>query len=312
VPVLLSVCLNPAVDVTYRVGTAVVPGSSHRVTQVGERAGGKAINVARVLHQLDVPCRVLAFIGGTSGEAIRSGLSTTGIEADLVEIDEPTRRTVTVVDPLDATVFNEPGPAVAAADWSTLISRFRTLLDRMQLVVLSGSLPPGVPADGYRTLTELAQAGGVPVIVDADGEPLESALAAKPYLVKPNLAELRTLLGGTLTSREDIVAAGRRVQARGARNVVISCGPDGLVAITEDGSWRAVCAEVLAGNPTGAGDALVAALALGTAADHPWPQRLRDGVSLAASAVASPLAGEIDPAVRSGILPGVMLEELEP
>jgi tagatose 6-phosphate kinase len=308
--VLLSVCLNPAVDVTYRVSTAIVPGSSHRVTQVSERAGGKGINVARVLHQLDVPCRVLALVGGTSGDTIRSGLGATGIEADLVELDEPTRRTVTVVDPLDATVFNEPGPAVTAADWSTLISRFRTMLDRVHLVVLSGSLPPGVPTDGYRTLSELAQARGVPVIVDADGAPLESALAAKPYLIKPNLAELRTLVGSTLTSRDDIVAAGRRVQARGARNVVISCGPDGLIAITEDGSWRAVSAEVLTGNPTGAGDALVAALALGTAADHPWPQRLRDGVSLAASAVASPVAGEIDLAVWSRILPCVTLEDL--
>jgi tagatose 6-phosphate kinase len=321
--VLLSVCLNPAVDVTYQVASTVVPGSSHRVTQVSERAGGKGVNVARVLRQLDAPVRVLALVGGAGGQAIRTGLSAAGIEADLVEVGEPTRRTVTVVDPLDATVFNEPGPVVTGADWAALVQRFRSHLDVAKLVVLSGSLPPGVPVDAYRMLTELGQAAGIPVMVDAEGGPLELALAAKPYLVKPNLAEAQSLLGNiesfggfgnrlgsSSPTRDEIVAAGRRIQALGARNVVISCGRDGLIAVTEDGDWHAVSAEVLTGNPTGAGDALVAALALGTVTGLPWPQRLRDGVSMSAAAVASPVAGEIDLVVRDRLEPGVRVTQL--
>jgi tagatose 6-phosphate kinase len=317
--VLLSVCLNPAVDVTYQVASTVVPGSSHRVTRVSERAGGKGVNVARVLRQLGAPGRVLALVGGATGEVVRSGLSAAGIEADLVEVGEPTRRTVTVVDPLDATVFNEPGPTLTSADWTALVQRFRSHLDVAKLVVLSGSLPPGVPVDAYRILTELGHAAGIPVIVDAEGGPLELALAAKPYLVKPNLAEAQSLLGsfgrisslgGSSPSRSEIVAAGWRIQALGARNVVVSCGRDGLVAVTEDGDWHAVSAEMLTGNPTGAGDALVAALALGTVAGHPWPQRLRDGVSMSAAAVASPVAGEIDLAVRARLEPQVRVTRL--
>jgi tagatose 6-phosphate kinase len=309
--VLLSVCLNPAVDVTYQVGTAVVPGTSHRVTQVSERAGGKGLNVARVLAQVDEPCAVLAFLGGASGQAIENGLRTAGIVAEVVAVAGTSRRTVTVVDPLDATVFNEPGPTLTAGDWSALIEAFRSRLDDAELVVLCGSLPPGVPTYAYQVLTELAQAAGTPVIVDAEGEPLRLALAARPYLVKPNQVEVEALLGRRLAGLNEIVEAGLQLQALGARNAVISRGRDGLVAITESGGWRAVSAEVLAGNPTGAGDALVAGLALGTAAGQPWPQRLRDGVSMSGAAVASPVAGEIDLAVRDRLRSSVVVEELE-
>jgi tagatose 6-phosphate kinase len=286
--VLLSVCLNPAIDVTYRLDTAVVPGRSHRVASVRERAGGKGLNVARVARQLGLPVTVLVLIG----------------------LAEPSRRTLAIVDPHDAMLFNESGPRVGPDEWAGLLTRFGEALTGTALVTLSGSLPPGIPPDAYRTMTSLANDRGIPVIVDAEGEPLKLALEAKPFLVKPNLAELRTITSGALDSLAQITAAGREVRRLGARNVVISCGTEGLVAVTEDGEWRVVSPQVVTGNPTGAGDALVATLAAGIIRNDPWPARLRDGVARSAAAVASDLAGEIDLATWASIEPGVVVERL--
>jgi tagatose 6-phosphate kinase len=311
---ILTVCLNPAVDITYRLDSPLEPGSTHRVGSVHERAGGKGINVARVLHQLGESVTVLAPVGGGTGTAIRSDLVAGGIPTELVDVAGTSRRTLAVVEESRATMLAEPGPTLAAGDWAALLAAFERLLPAATLVVLSGSLPPGLPTDGYRVLTERADAHSLRVVLDADAEPFLSALPARPYLVKPNLAELAGVLGaepavGELESVEQVVAGGRRLITMGARNVVVSRGEDGLVAITEDGCWQVRTDAVVAGNPTGAGDALVAALALGTVRGDPWLGRLRDGAATGAAAVAAPLAGEIDPAARAAAVASVRVAQ---
>ncbi len=306
---LLCVCLNPAVDVTYRLDTPLVPGTSHRVAAVHERAGGKALNVARVAGRLGLPATVLAPVGGDTGEAIRSGLAAAGLPGVLVPIAEPSRRTLAVADPLEATMLNEAGPVLGAAEWQAVREQFELRLSSADLVVLAGSLPPGVPLDAYRVLTDLAARHGVPTIVDAEGEPLRLALAARPWLVKPNRQELAGVTAGAPRSVAEIVAAGHELRRLGAANVVVSNGAEGLVAITQDGVWRAVGPQVT-GNPTGAGDALVASLAAGFLHDQPWPERLRDGVARSAAAVAAPVAGELDLATADRLAPAVQVELL--
>jgi tagatose 6-phosphate kinase len=308
--VLLCVCLNPAVDVTYRLGATLVPGRSHRVSEVHQRAGGKGINVARVARQLGQPVHVLAPVGGATGEIVRADLAAAELPATLIDVAQPTRRTLTVVDSTDATVFNEAGPVIAAAEWSALLAKFEALLAQAELVVLAGSLPPGIAVDSYVVLAKLAGTQGIRVLVDAEGELLRLALEAKPYLVKPNLAELGTVAGGTLDGTTEIAAGAMVLRDLGARNVVVSCGAAGLLAITEEGCWRAVSPEVVAGNPTGAGDALVAALAVGAIRQAPWPDRLRDGVARSAAAVASAVAGEIDLPTCARLAPQIVVERL--
>ncbi|MDQ1718511.1 MAG: tagatose 6-phosphate kinase [Pseudonocardiales bacterium] len=311
--VILTVCLNAAVDVTYSV-SALVPGSSHRVSAVRARAGGKSVNVARVLRQLGEPAQLLGFAGGEAGDVLRRDLHDADIPAELVPTAEPTRRTVAVVDPLDATLFNEPGPIISADEWALLVGLFRRSVFDADLVVLSGSLPRGVPITAYADLVEIAHAAGVRSIVDADGAALGAALIARPYLVKPNAAELAALLGRQLDSLERIELAARELLSAGARNAVVSCGPDGLLAVTEHGHWRAVSPERIAGNPTGAGDSLVAALARGcsrTSADQDpgWPTVLADGVAISAAAVVVDVAGEIDVPTMHRLRPLVSTEE---
>jgi tagatose 6-phosphate kinase len=182
---------------------------------------------------------------------------------------------------------------VLPEEWARFRETYEALLDRVSVVVLCGSLPPGLPEDAYAVLVRAARARGVPALVDTSGPALLAALPAAPALVKPNADEL-----ADATGRSDPRAAAEALRAAGAEAVVASLGPEGLLAVTPQGAWRARPAERLRGNPTGAGDAAVAALAAGLAADDTWPVRLAEAVALSAAAVAAPLAGSFDPAVH--------------
>ncbi|MDT0431167.1 MULTISPECIES: 1-phosphofructokinase family hexose kinase [Streptomyces] len=291
---ILTVTLNAALDVTYNVD-ALVPHGSHRVDESFSRAGGKGVNVARVLSALGVPAVVTGLVGGPTGRAIRDDLGAAQLVDELVPMAGDSRRTVTVVsrEDGDATVFNQSGPHVDKATWADFLARFTQLVRGVQVVVLAGSLPPGLPTDAYARLTRLAADAGAMTVVDAGGPALLAALGARPTVVKPNAAEL-----AEATGHADPEAAVASLRARGAVCVVASHGPEGLHAVTPAGAWRAVPPRRLAGNPTGAGDACVAAIAAGLLAAAPWPAILREAVALSAAAVPCPLAGDFDAGVH--------------
>lgn len=303
-PVVVTVTLNPALDVTYHVPRLRV-GATNRVVRVHVQAGGKGINVARVLHALGVPVLALAFAGGgAAGREWAADLDGAAVPHRLVAVPGETRRCVAVV-PLEGgpvTELNEPGPEVPAAAWDEMVAAFREVLSGgARVAVLSGSLPPGLPPDAYARLCRLAQEAGVPAILDASGEALRAGLAGRPAVVKPNRDELLELVGapaggeGNGVGREWLPLLAE-VRARGAGAVVASFGRDGLLALTGEGAWHAR-APAVRGNPVGAGDAVVAALARAELAGVPWPERLRDAAALGAAAVACPAAGAFDPGV---------------
>ena len=287
---IATVTLNLALDVTYTV-REVTWHAANRVTAVAERAGGKGVNVARVLAALGHRAMVCGLAGGTTGDAITAELDAAGLGAVLTPIAGNSRRTVAVVDASagDATGFWEAGPNVADAEWNDFLRAYETVLVDARAVVLSGSLPPGVPGDAYADLCTRAAEAGVPAILDADGEALRAGLAGRPAVIKPNRDELARVAG-----RRDMVDAAQRLRAAGAHSVVVSSGPDGMLAVTPEGTWRATPAERVAGNPTGAGDAAVAALAAGLVDGRPWPERLADAIAVSAAAVGAPVAGEFD------------------
>ncbi|QLH22560.1 1-phosphofructokinase family hexose kinase [Streptomyces sp. Rer75] len=314
---ILTVTLNTALDITYRV-PRLRPHASHRVTDVTERPGGKGINVARVLAALGHHTTVTGFAGGVTGTVVRDLLAEdadtdaatdTGggrITDALVPIAGTTRRTLGVVDTAsgDTTQFNEAGPAVTSAEWAAFMDAYAGLLREATAVALCGSLPPGVPVGTYAQLIREARAAGVPTLLDTSGEPLRRGVAARPDIVKPNAEELAGLTGSTEPLR-----AARDARRRGARAVAASLGADGLLAITAQGAWRAAPPERLAGNPTGAGDAAVAGLLSGLVDEAPWPERIARAVALSAAAVRAPVAGEFDRAVYAELLDRVEVTE---
>lgn len=304
---ILTVTLNAALDVTYVVD-ALLPRSSHRVTTTHERAGGKGLNVARVLHTLGRETTVTGLAGGPTGQLIRDDLHAAGLRDALVEVAGDARRTLTVVsrEDGDATVFNQSGPQVGDAEWAEFRTRYGQLARTARVVVLSGSLPPGVPTDAYGQLVRLAGEAGAATVLDSSGTALLAALGARPDVIKPNVDELTAATG-----RAELPAAAAELRDLGARAVVASAGPEGLYALTPDGSWRATPPRALAGNPTGAGDACVAALAAGLADGTPWPDMLRESVALSAAAVVRPVAGEFDAGVHQSFATTVTVVPVE-
>jgi tagatose 6-phosphate kinase len=325
------VCLNPALDVTHHVA-AVDWSGVNRPDEVHARPGGKGLNVARTLHALGTDVLVMGVAGGTTGQAVTAALAALAVPSAFTWVRGETRRTFTVVDGRtgDVALFNEPGPRIAADGYAEFRARYASVLSRCAAVVLSGSLPPGLPAGCYAELIALAAGAGVPVLLDAHGEALRLGAAAGPAIVKPNLAELEMFAGRPLAGparagpargvppalsssgtgpavpdRQAVAAAAGELRAAGPQAVVVSLGPDGLLADTPDGGWQAVPPAVVAGNATGAGDAAAAGLAQGLALGQPWPERLRDAVALGTAAALAPVAGEFTTAdyatVRAGV-----------
>ncbi|MFD4632623.1 1-phosphofructokinase family hexose kinase [Streptomyces sp. NPDC058284] len=302
---ILTVTLNAAVDLTYRV-PALTPHASHRVTEVTERPGGKGLNVARVLAALGHDVTVTGFAGGDTGRSLRARLATEQprVTDALAPISGATRRTLAVVDAAtgDTTQLNEPGPTVTPAEWTAFLAAYEELAHRpgTAAIALCGSLPPGVPVGAYALLIRAARAARVPVLLDTSGEPLRRGVAARPDIIKPNADELAELTGTHEPSR-----ATRDARRRGAHAVVASLGPEGLLAVTPDGNWQARPPERVRGNPTGAGDSAVAGLLSGLAEQLPWPDRLARAVALSAATVVAPVAGEFDPSAYEELLPRV-------
>ncbi|MGW4645935.1 1-phosphofructokinase family hexose kinase [Kitasatospora sp. NPDC004289] len=303
---ILTVTLNAALDVTYHL-PRVARFGSNRVREVAEQAGGKGVNVARVLHALGAEVVVTGLAGGAAGTAIRQELGRAGLPEEFAAVAGESRRTIAVVEQEDgdATMYLEPGPVVTEEEWRAFLERYAGLLAGAGAVVLSGSLPRGLPADAYRTLVELAGERGVPAVLDADGAALTHGLAAGPALVKPNRKELAAAVGS-----DDPAAGAALLRSAGADAVAASLGPDGLLAVTDRGSWLAAPPEPVPGNPTGAGDAAVAALTLGLVRDEPWPDRLRRAVALSAATVLAPRAGEFDGGAYRQWLDRVRVEPL--
>jgi tagatose 6-phosphate kinase len=298
--VIIVVCLNPALDVTHHLD-AVDWGGVNRPRTVRARPGGKGLNVARTLHALGVDVLVLGLAGGITGAG------------------GETRRTFSVVDDSRVTAFYEPGPAVSEEEFAGFRRGYEQALDGAAAVVLSGSLPPGLADSTYATLIETAAAAAVPAVLDTHGEALRRGAAAGPAIVKPNLTELAALAGPAASSAlappadgaaDLATAAAAAGQLRGAQAVVVTLGPDGLLAATGDGCWRARATAAVTGNATGAGDAVAAALTHGLVLGRPWDERLRHAAALGAATAAAPVAGEFCRQDYLDALTAVTVEEV--
>ncbi len=299
---VVTVTPNPALDITYEVDTLTL-GQSHRVTRVLDRAGGKGINVARVVRALGGTATVVAPFGGDTGQSMTRTLRHDGFEVCPVPVAAETRRTVTVVSGGEATVLNEPGRALGPDEWEAVLNAAARATDAAVAVAVSGSMPSGAPDDLHTRLIEQTRAAGVPVVVDTSGRALLSAAEAGPDLLKPNVDELRETTG-----TDDVEAGARALLSRGALRVVVSLGADGIAAFSGDEAWRVRPVPGIIGNPTGAGDAVVAALCQGIAAGVEWPGVLTRAAALGAAAVLADAAGEVDLAAYERFLTARVVE----
>ncbi|MDF2574054.1 MAG: 1-phosphofructokinase family hexose kinase [Agromyces sp.] len=298
---ILTVTPNPAIDLTWRV-ERLTPGAVHRVPTGASRAGGKGVNVARVLHATGHDVVALTTAGGTTGDELRVDLEASGLRHRLVPTASPTRRSIAVVDRSsgDATILNELGTPLSSAESAALANAAADLGRSARAVAISGSLPPGFHPDELGALVGRLVAMGVPVVVDTSGPGILAAAHAGADALKPNREEL-----ADATGLADPIAGARSLIRSGARLVVVSLGEEGLLVVTAEApTLHARLAVPLRGNPTGAGDAAVAAVTAATATGADvWSlteaaaaervRLARRAVAWSASAVLMPLAGEL-------------------
>jgi 1-phosphofructokinase family hexose kinase len=302
---IVTVTLNPAYDITYEV-TSMNPGDVHRVSRVRRRPGGKGINVAAVLAQLEEP----VVVTGLADEQFANHTEELGLRTAFVHALPSVRSTVTVVEPGRTTSLWEPGVAPSDPEAvSHLIERLDQLLPQATCLVVSGSVPPGVPTGTPARIARLASSRGVPTVVDTSGQALVDARSVPGVVLMPNADELRELVGPTHTLTE-VARASAVLVGGGAGAVFATRGSDGLLLTAADGSWHVLSPRAAQGNATGAGDAAAAAVARGLAHHVELTTIACDAVALAAAAVAAPIAGTFDADVYQQLRPAVSAQSL--
>lgn len=283
IKMIKTVTLNAAIDKTVEIQDFRL-GAVNRVSKLQLDAGGKGINVSKVIKALDGESLALGVLAGRNGELIQAELDRRGIVHDFLFVPGETRTNLKVVDPLNGTFtdINESGTAVFEADLQKLETMIFKGFDSETSLVLSGSVPSTVPSSIYRRWLERAKALGGKTFLDAEGHLLREGLKAKPFLVKPNLTELENLVGHQLPALEDVAGAARSLLGQGADMVVVSLGSEGALFADREQVIHAEGLPVEVKSTVGAGDAMVAALTL----VPPGPDYLTRAVrwSIAASA----------------------------
>lgn len=281
---IVTVTLNPAVDLTVGVEN-FRPGEVNRTLDVHKTIGGKGINVSRTLRLLGVATTALTVIGTDSVQLFQRLSKESGFPTVYISVPGEIRTNIHIVDRGSGNTYkvNQPGVPLQGIHFEHFTLLLKQQLKTARMLSLGGSLPPGRPNDSYRVMIEIASAQNVPVVIDAEGAALRDALAAKPFLAKPNRRELEVTLVTQLDSDEAILNAARELIRLGAHSAVISNGPESLVAIHEGIVYTAIPPRIVPRGCTGAGDALTAGIMSELSRNAPFSEALRTGIAVAAA-----------------------------
>lgn len=288
-------CANAGVDKTYEIDNFAVGGYYHPAT-MSTVAGGKGINVARVLQALDQPHVVTGFAGGNNGRSLNRNLLDAGLRTELVSIAEEARVTINIVDRRQRTQtrVDEIGPLVTPGEVARLHATWRRLLERSALAIIAGSAPRGVNRELYAELIDVAHALAVPVILDAHDELLAQAIEARPTVISPNLAELQRLMRRQLSVPEGVVRAATELTERGISVVLVTLGARGAIAVAGGrDAWWARPPTIERVSSVGSGDAFVAGFAAASIQRRPLEERLRLAVACGAANAETLGAGRV-------------------
>ncbi len=284
---IISLTPNPAVDQTSWV-TRLEPGHIHRVRETHVDPAGKGINASRMAHRLGWPTIAFGFVAGDTGNIVERALAAESVPYHFVRVPGQTRVNHTVVDEDGkATSFYAEGPEVPAVARETLDAMLEFWLQVGRVLVLAGSLPPGVPDDTYATYVRAARDRGLFVVLDTHGEPLRRGIEARPDLIKPNRTEAEHLLGRSLPDEKAVIDAAGELTARGAGAVVISMGAEGAIAAQGEHRWRIIPPKIVARSTVGSGDSMVAGVAVALARGDALHEGLQLGTAAGAATAAS-------------------------
>jgi 1-phosphofructokinase/tagatose 6-phosphate kinase len=314
--VIVTVTLNTAMDRTLLVPNFQL-GQRHRASLALSSAGGKGVNVARVLRHLGVRVVCTGFLGGRNGAQIADLLTDEGILNDFVRIEGESRTSVALLDPISDqyTEINEWGPEVSEAELDALREKLAYLTQRAEFVVFAGSLPRGVDPAFYAELVRDLARQQILTVLDTEGEPLRLAVAAEPYLVSPNLREAEALVGHEFVDDDDLTHGLDEIAELGARNVLVSVETGCYALVRDDREAhrvRGLAPRLEVVSTIGAGDTLLAGFLAARVAGKDVEESVRAAVAAGAASVLEPGPGRFDPRSVGRVANLVKVERLAP
>lgn len=260
---IITVTLNPAIDKTLEVDNCTI-GSINRVSSIKIDAGGKGINVSKVIKSLQGESVAFGALAGSTGEFIKNYLDAEEIKNNFVFSEGETRTNIKIVDKLKKTNtdINEAGNSILEEDINRIKEKVFNYIKKDDILVLSGSVPQGVGKNIYEMWIKDAKKLGVKTILDADGELLKQGLLSGPYLIKPNIHELERLFDVKINGIEEIIRLSKSIFHYGVNMIVVSLGSEGALFLSGEKTIYAHGLKVAVKSTVGAGDSMVAALAL--------------------------------------------------
>lgn len=285
---ITTLCLNPALDVTYHINRLIAEQKS-RSDAARHDPGGNGINVGRALQRMQVASTTFCVTAGAVGEILKQMLQQQLNNVSYHQVDGETRINSTIIETESHTQFQivDAGTPISPQQLDAVTEAFLRQTGQ-GFGILTGSLQAQVPTDLYGQLVERIHAQGGKAMVDSHGSVLQSAIAARPFLIKPNKYELETLLNVRLTTHQAIAHTARQLQKQGVQYVCVSLGAEGAIIVDPDNSYHAKALRVPINTTVGAGDSMVAGLVAGLAIDGQAQTALRYGIACGAGTVMHP------------------------
>jgi 1-phosphofructokinase len=264
---IYTVTFNPSLDYFVRMDHFEA-GAINRVSYEQVLAGGKGINVSIVLHNLGHESTALGFVAGFTGAEIEHKLDAFPVKHDFVHLENGFSRINVKAKAENETEINGQGPDISEAAQKKLFEKLDTL-GKGDTLVLAGSIPKTLPDDIYERIMERLDGRGIRIVVDAEKKLLLNVLKYHPFLIKPNNHELGDMFDVVLKTDEEIVTYAKKLQEKGATNVLISMAGDGAILLTADGKhYKSPAPKGKLVNSVGAGDSMVAGFLTGCIESH--------------------------------------------
>lgn len=307
---IATITLNPSVDKCYQVAE-VIKGKVIRVDKVENTAGGKGLNVSRVIRLLGEKVTATGFLGGRNGQFITEQLQLLGVDDRFVRIKGETRSCLAIISRDGAqTEVLEPGPLISRGELAKWLAVYDTLLSQCSYICASGSLPSNLPSALYRELIEKAKQKQVQFLLDTSGKSLRAGIEGGPFFVKPNRDELEMLAGKPVRGKDAVLEQVDYLQSKGIACVVISLGRKGAIAGIGNKRYQVIVPRVDAVNSVGSGDSFVAGFAVGLQRGYTDKALLAFACACGSANAMEPGTGVVNPDTVDKLLGEVQVMDL--
>lgn len=305
---ITTITLNIAIDKAYVVDE-LIKGEVMRVKTCSNTAGGKGLNVAKVIKLCKEEVAASGFVGGHNGAYVEELLGACDVKSRFVHTKGETRSCINVLAADgSSTEFLEPGEPVTEKDVDCFMEEFEKIVKDSDVITISGSVPAGVKTDQYARLIEKVKAAGKKVILDTSGELLKEGVKALPTMIKPNDDEIEMLLGVHASNKEEIISGAVRLHKMGIPYVVVSLGSEGAILVCKEGVYHGKPPVLDVVNTVGCGDSMTAAFAVGMARGYSVEDMLRYAVAVSAANALTIQTGSFREEDLEAILPSVEVQ----